>query len=66
MQTSNGVQSEIVFTRARKNREVELLTKYSYKQNSLFSFHRLVCQIERKVEFVNIHKNVGDNCNNTK
>lgn len=32
----------------------------------LFEFYRMVCEIERKEEFVNFDKNVSFNFNNTK
>lgn len=43
-----------------------VLSKYFSIQISLFKFHRLVYEMERNVEFVNLDKNVSDNFINTK
>lgn len=44
------------------NRDVDYLSKY-FQKNLLIQFHRSVCKIERKLEFVISTKHVSDNFN---
>lgn len=41
-------------------------SKYFPKQISSFEFHGFVCEIKRKLEFVNVDKKFSDDLNNTK